>query len=91
MTKPEENKFLRRYTELPALFYMLKNKKVTFLSPTMTWDDKNDFHYIKNIHFSINLKFLFCVLRKRMKDFNTGKYLREIVVEFVLCLKRSYF
>ena len=38
-------KFLRRYTNLPALIYLLKEKKITLLDPT-SWDDSNDSHYL---------------------------------------------
>ena len=37
---------LRRYTDLPALLYLLRNKRLTFLDPTL-WDDKNDACYIE--------------------------------------------
>jgi hypothetical protein len=37
--------FLRRYTDLPALIYLLKEKKITLLDPT-SWDDGNDSHYL---------------------------------------------
>jgi hypothetical protein len=32
---------LRRYTSLPALLHILRNKQITLLSPA-SWDDKND-------------------------------------------------
>ena len=38
--------FLRRYTDLPALIYLLSHKKITFLDPE-TWDDRNDSHYLR--------------------------------------------
>ena len=34
-------KFLRRYTDIPALIYLLRERKITLLSPA-TWDDGND-------------------------------------------------
>lgn len=37
--------FLRRYTDLPALIYMLKEKKITLLDPN-SWDDSNDSHFL---------------------------------------------
>jgi hypothetical protein len=37
MKKP----FLRRYTNLPALIGILKNREITFLPPS-SWDDRND-------------------------------------------------
>jgi hypothetical protein len=36
---------LRRYTEIPALLYMLRRKKITLLNPA-SWDDRNDAHYL---------------------------------------------
>jgi hypothetical protein len=38
-------KFLRRYTDLPALFYLLSERKITLLDPS-SWDDSNDAHYM---------------------------------------------
>jgi hypothetical protein len=37
--------YLRRYTNLPALLYVLKRRKITLLDP-QTWDDKNDSHFL---------------------------------------------
>lgn len=37
--------WVRRYTNLPALLYVLREKKITLLDPE-TWDDKNDSHYM---------------------------------------------
>lgn len=37
--------FLRRYTNLPALIYLLKEKRITLIDPT-SWDDSNDSHYL---------------------------------------------
>ena len=37
--------FLRRYTNLPALIYLLKKKQISLLDPT-SWDDSNDSHYL---------------------------------------------
>lgn len=37
--------FLRRYTDLPTLIYLLEKKKITFLDPR-NWDDKNDSHHL---------------------------------------------
>lgn len=33
--------YLRRYTDLPALLYLLQEKKITLLDPK-SWDDRND-------------------------------------------------
>jgi hypothetical protein len=38
-------RYLRRYTELTALIYLLKNRKITLLDP-VTWRDTNDSHYL---------------------------------------------
>ena len=39
------NKFLRRYTDLTALIYLLEEQKLTLLDP-ISWDDSNDSHYL---------------------------------------------
>jgi len=38
-------RFLRRYTDIPALIYLLRQRKITLLNPG-TWEDKNDTHYL---------------------------------------------
>jgi hypothetical protein len=38
-------KFLRRYTDLPALVSLLAGKQLTLLDPR-TWDDSNDSHFL---------------------------------------------
>ncbi len=37
--------YLRRYTDLTALIYLLHKRKITLLDPT-SWDDKNDSYYL---------------------------------------------
>lgn len=37
--------YLRRYTDLTALIFLLNEKKITLLDPE-SWDDKNDSHYL---------------------------------------------
>jgi len=37
---------LRRYTDLPALIYLLSERKLTLLDPR-SWDDSNDSHYLE--------------------------------------------
>ena len=39
------NEYLRRYTDLPALIYLLVERKLTLLDP-QSWDDRNDSHYL---------------------------------------------
>ncbi len=36
--------YLRRFTDLTALMYLLHERKITLLDPA-SWDDKNDSHY----------------------------------------------
>ncbi len=36
---------LRRYTDMPALIYLLRQQKLTLLDPK-SWDDSNDSHYL---------------------------------------------
>src|SRR5215470_7914619 len=40
------DKYLRRYTDIPALVYMLTEKRITLLDPD-TWDDKNDSYFLR--------------------------------------------
>lgn len=37
--------YLRRYTDIPALIYLLDERKITLLDPE-SWDDSNDSHYL---------------------------------------------
>ncbi len=37
--------FLRRYTDLPGLIYVLRERKITLLDP-QSCDDSNDSHYL---------------------------------------------
>jgi IS66 Orf2 like protein len=39
------SEILRRYTQLPALLYMLTERKLSLLDPG-SWDDKNDSYYL---------------------------------------------
>ena len=36
---------LRRYTNIPALIWLLTARKITLLDPA-SWDDKNDSHFL---------------------------------------------
>jgi hypothetical protein len=38
-------RYLRRYTDRPALLYMLKTRQITLLDPR-SWDDQNDSYYL---------------------------------------------
>lgn len=40
-----EEGFLKRYTELPFLIYMLRRRKLTLVSPD-SWEDRNDAHFM---------------------------------------------
>lgn len=37
--------YFYRYTDLPSLIHILKNRQLTLLNP-MTWDDKNDSNFV---------------------------------------------
>src|SRR6516162_2706325 len=39
-------KYLRRYTDIPALVCLLSEQRITLLNPE-TWDDKNDSYFLK--------------------------------------------
>ncbi len=43
MTTPAN--YLRRYTNLPALLHLLREKEITLLDPK-TWDDRNDSYFM---------------------------------------------
>lgn len=53
----EDPSILRRYTSLPALIYILSQKKLTLLNPE-TWDDQNDVYYLKKYKEKKSLKTL---------------------------------
>ena len=38
--------YLRRYTDLTALIYLLRKRKLTLLDPS-SWDDSNDSYYLR--------------------------------------------
>lgn len=46
---------LRRYTDLPALLHLLKNRCITLLDPA-TWDDTNDSYYLLKYKEKCNQK-----------------------------------
>ena len=39
------NLYLRRYTDIPALIYLLNERKITLLDP-QSWDDGNNSYYL---------------------------------------------
>lgn len=47
--------YLRRYTDIPALTYLLSERKITLLDP-QSWDDRNDSHYLSVYKTKKNLK-----------------------------------
>lgn len=49
------NTYLRRYSDIPALIYLLSNQKITLLDPS-SWDDSNDSHYLTLYREKTNLK-----------------------------------
>src|SRR5712691_6011902 len=51
---------LRRYTDIPALIYLLSELQITLLDP-QSWDDKNDSHYLRLYREKKNLKTVLAV------------------------------
>jgi hypothetical protein len=49
------NKHLRRYTNIPALIYLLREQKITLLDPA-SWDDKNDSYFLSLYRQKNNLE-----------------------------------
>lgn len=60
-------KYIRRYTELPYLLFMLEHKQLTLLSPS-TWDDRNDVYYIEEYrkHKKLESILALCLTEKSM-------------------------
>lgn len=48
-------RYLRRYTTLPSLIYLLTEKKITLLDPKF-WDDRNDYSFLARYKRAKNLK-----------------------------------
>ncbi len=40
-----KKEYLKRYTNVPALLYLLKNRAITLLDPS-SWDDRNDSYFL---------------------------------------------
>jgi hypothetical protein len=53
----KEPNAIHRYTDLPGLLYLLQRRKLTLLDP-MTWDDRNDSHFLKIYKRAKNLSCL---------------------------------
>jgi hypothetical protein len=51
------NSILRRYTDLPALLAILRNREITLLAPS-SWDDRNDRHLMDSYKRARKLKTL---------------------------------
>jgi len=47
--------YLRRYTELPSLIYMLTERKLTLLDPE-SWEDRNDSFYLNSYRNKLGLQ-----------------------------------
>lgn len=61
------NKFLRRYTDLAALIYLLEEQKLTLLDP-ISWDDSNDSHYLLVYKDRKKLKTLLAICFTQKKE-----------------------
>ncbi len=53
--RKQRTTLLRRYTNLPSLFDILENKRITLLDPS-TWDDKNDSYFLHQYKVKKQLK-----------------------------------
>jgi hypothetical protein len=53
-------KFLRRYTDLPALIHLLRTQSIAFLDPSL-WDDKNDAYFMSLYKQKKGLKTLLAI------------------------------
>jgi hypothetical protein len=52
-----QRKILKRYTDIPALIYMLQKSEITLLDPA-SWDDKNDIFFLQQYKSKKELKTL---------------------------------
>jgi hypothetical protein len=69
--------YLRRYTDLTALIYLLRKRRLTLLDPS-SWDDSNDSYYLTLYKEKRKLNsFWRFVLRRVTKDITTGVYLPQ--------------
>ncbi|HAK59524.1 MAG TPA: hypothetical protein DCO77_03945 [Nitrospiraceae bacterium] len=50
-----KDKLLKRYTNVPALLYLLKNRAITLLDPS-SWDDRNDSYFLSLYKEKLKLK-----------------------------------
>jgi hypothetical protein len=55
MTKSNLPTYLLRYTDLPALLYLLSSRAITLLDPT-SWEDANDTYFMSQYKERKNLK-----------------------------------
>jgi len=55
MTEKNMKQVLRRYTNIPALIYLLRERKITLLDPA-SWDDKNDSYFLSLYRQKKNLE-----------------------------------
>jgi hypothetical protein len=55
-----KDKLLKRYTNVPALLYLLKNRAVTLLDPK-SWDDRNDSYFLSLYKEKMALKTVLAV------------------------------
>jgi hypothetical protein len=52
-----QRKILKRYTDIPALIYLLQKREITLLDPA-SWDDKNDIFFMEQYKTRKTLKSL---------------------------------
>jgi hypothetical protein len=70
--------YLRRYTDLTALIYLLRKRKLTLLDPS-SWDDSNDSHYLTLYKEKRKLKSVLALcFMQTMSDTITGAYSRPV-------------
>jgi len=58
--KPTKPPILNRYTSLPVLLDVLRNRHITLLSPD-SWEDRNDAHYLERYQTELKLQSLLAI------------------------------
>lgn len=66
MVNTRIRRWLRRYTNLPAVIYLLTERKITLVDPE-TWDDSNDSQYLRVHREGKNLKSVLALCFSRVK------------------------
>lgn len=84
-----QRKILKRYTDIPALIYMLQKCEITLLDPA-SWDDKNDIFFMQQYKSKKELKTLLALcFTKASETFHHWKVFANGSSGVCITFKRS--